>query len=249
MTERLQKLLARAGVGSRRKAEEWIKQGRIQVNGKTAVPGLQVSGGERILLDGKPVRIDVARLSCTEVLMYHKPVGEVCSRKDPQGRQTVFQALPKPKHGRWVGVGRLDINTSGLMLFTTDGQLAHRLMHPSQEIEREYAVRILGEVNMDMLKRLVQGVNLDDGVARFDVVEESGGSGANRWFHVIIKEGRNREVRRLWESQGVVVSRLARIRFGPLVLSRNLRRGSVRALSRQEKQQLYQAAGLKMPKD
>ena len=249
MTERLQKLLARAGVGSRRKAEEWIKQGRIQVNGKTAALGLQVSGGERILLDGKPVRIDVARLSCTEVLMYHKPVGEVCSRKDPQGRQTVFQALPKPKHGRWVGVGRLDINTSGLMLFTTDGQLAHRVMHPSQEIEREYAVRILGEVNMDMLKRLVQGVNLDDGVARFDVVEESGGSGANRWFHVIIKEGRNREVRRLWESQGVVVSRLARIRFGPLVLSRNLRRGSVRALSRQEKQQLYQAAGLEMPKD
>ncbi len=249
MTERLQKLLARAGVGSRRKAEAWIKEGRIQVNGKIAEPGLQVSGKERILLDGKPVRIDTEKLSCVEVLMYHKPAGEVCSRKDPEGRKTVFQTLPKPKHGRWVGVGRLDISTSGLMIFTTDGELAHRLMHPSQEIQREYAVRILGDVNLDMLKRLTAGVLLDDGPARFEVVEESGGSGANRWFHVIVKEGRNREVRRLWESQGVVVSRLSRIRFGPLVLGRDLRRGAARPLTHREKQQLYQAVGLTVPKN
>ena len=160
----------------------------------------------------------------------------------------MFAALPRPRQGRWISVGRLDINTSGLLLFTTDGGLAHRLMHPSQEIEREYAVRLLGEVDRPMLERLVRGVELEDGPARFLVIEESGGSGANRWFHVVIREGRNREVRRLWESQGVRVSRLARVRFGPIALERGLRKGRWRPLTPKELKQLYQAAGLKPPR-
>jgi 23S rRNA pseudouridine2605 synthase len=178
------------------------------------------------------------------VIAYHKPAGEVCSRDDPQGRPTVFHALPRPRQGRWVSVGRLDINTSGLLLFSTDGELVHRLTHPSQGVEREYAVRLLGEVDMPMLERLVEGVELEDGPARFVAIEESGGRGANRWFHVIIKEGRNREVRRLWESQGVTVSRLARVRYGPIVLERSLRPGKYRALDHKELKLLYKAAGL-----
>ena len=181
-------------------------------------------------------------------ILYHKPAGEICSRDDPDGRPSVFSALPRPPGGRWISVGRLDFNTSGLLLFTTDGELAHRLMHPAQEIEREYAVRVLGTVDLPMLERLIQGVELEDGVARFSAIEESGGSGANRWYHVIIKEGRNREVRRLWESQGVKVSRLTRVRYGPVILERKLRPGKYRSLTFAEQKALYQAAGLKPPK-
>ena len=244
MQERLQKVLARAGLGSRRQLEDWIREGRVEVNGKPAELGQKVSGSERIFVDGKRVHLKAPAQAVNEVIIYHKPVGEVCSRDDPEGRTTVFAGLPRPQQGRWVSVGRLDISTSGLLLFTTDGELAHRLTHPSQEIEREYAVRLLGQVDMPMLERLVEGVELEDGPARFVAIEESGGKGANRWFHVIIKEGRNREVRRLWESQGVTVSRLARVRYGPITLERSLRPGRFRALDNKEQKLLYQAVGL-----
>lgn len=247
MQERLQKVLAQAGLGSRRQIEQWISAGRVMVDGKPAELGQKVSGRERISVDGKPVRIAPAHASAPELLAYHKPVGEVCSRADPEGRPTVFEALPRPRQGRWISVGRLDINTSGLLLFTTDGELANRLMHPSREIEREYAVRVLGEVDRALLQRLVAGVELEDGPARFVSVTEAGGSGANRWYHAIIREGRKREVRRLWESQGVTVSRLTRVRFGPLALERGLRQGRWRVLTEAERQQLYEAAGLKPP--
>jgi len=247
MQERLQKVLARTGLGSRRHVEELIRAGRVQVDGRIAELGQKVGGEERILVDGKPVDIALETPAVPAVILYHKPVGEVCSRSDPEGRKTVFASLPKLRTGRWISVGRLDISTAGLLLFTTDGELAHRLMHPSQEIEREYAVRLLGEVRADMLERLIKGVELEDGFARFTAIEESGGSGANRWYHVIIKEGRNREVRRLWESQGLTVSRLSRVRYGPIILERGLRPGKSRPLTFAEQQQLYKAAGLKAP--
>lgn len=247
MQERLQKILARTGLGSRRHVEELIRGGRVKVDGKLAELGQKVSGEERILIDDKPVKIRLEVPAAAEVLIYHKPAGEVCSRSDPEGRATVFASLPRPTAGRWIGVGRLDISTAGLLLFTTDGELAHRLMHPSQEIEREYAVRVLGDVSAQMLERLIEGVELEDGVARFTAIAESGGSGANHWYHVVIKEGRNREVRRLWESQGLMVSRLSRVRFGPITLERGLRPGKTRLLTAREMQQIYKAAGLKPP--
>jgi len=249
MEERLQKVLARTGLGSRRHVEELIRAGRVEVNGKTAELGQKVSGREHILVDGRPVAVTTGPEVAAEVIAYHKPVGEVCSRSDPEGRRTVFSGLPKPHAGRWISVGRLDINTAGLLLFTTDGELANRLMHPSQEIEREYAVRLLGEITPAILERLIKGVELEDGFARFTAIEESGGGGANRWFHVIIKEGRNREVRRLWESQGLTVSRLSRVRYGPVILERALRPGKSRSLAPKELRQLYQAAGLAFPRN
>lgn len=248
MQERLQKVLARAGLGSRRQIEDWIRAGRVEINGKPALLGQRVSGRERILVDGKKVQLRASDRVSAETIAYHKPAGEICSRADPGGRPSVFSALPKLQTGRWISVGRLDINTSGLLLFTTDGELAHRLMHPAQEIEREYAVRLLGKVEPLMLERLIQGVELEDGFARFSAIEESGGSGANRWYHVIIKEGRNREVRRLWESQGIKVSRLARVRYGPVILERKLRPGKYRPLTFKERKQLYLAAGVKLRK-
>jgi 23S rRNA pseudouridine2605 synthase len=247
MQERLQKVLAQAGLGSRREIESWISAGRVTVDGKPAALGQKVTGRERIRVDGRPIPIRDAPAPAPEVLVYHKPAGEVCSRDDPEGRPTVFAALPRPRGGRWIGVGRLDINTAGLLLFTTDGELANRLMHPSQEIDREYAVRLLGEVDRPMLERLLNGVELEDGVGRFASIKEAGGTGANRWFHVVIREGRNREVRRLWESQGVRVSRLTRVRFGPVALERGLRQGRWRPLSPGEQRRLYRAAGLKPP--
>jgi 23S rRNA pseudouridine2605 synthase len=247
MQERLHKVLARAGLGSRREIEQWISAGRVTVDGQRAELGQKVSGRERIRVDGKPVRLRDAQRGAAEVLAYHKPAGELCSRADPEGRPTVFAALPRPRRGRWIGVGRLDYNTSGLLLFTSDGELANRLMHPAQEIEREYAVRVLGVVDPAMLQRLLDGVQLEDGPAHFDAIQEAGGSGANRWFRVILREGRNREVRRLWESQGLRVSRLSRVRFGPIGLERALRPGRWRALTAQEQKRLYAAAGLPAP--
>lgn len=246
MEERLQKVLAKAGLGSRRQMEDWIREGRVEVDGQRAELGQKVNEAQRIVVDGRRLHLKPEN-NAPEVIVYHKPLGEVCSRDDPEGRPTVFHHLPKPRQGRWISVGRLDINTSGLLLFTTDGELAHRLMHPSQEIEREYAVRLLGHVDMPMLERLVEGVELEDGVARFDAIEESGGSGANRWFHVILKEGRNREVRRLWESQGIKVSRLTRVRYGPVILERKLHKGEARPLLAGEMKKLYEAAGLEAP--
>ena len=224
MAERLQKFLARAGLGSRRQIEDWVRQGRITVNGAPAQLGTRVNGAEKIEIDGKPVLVRAFRQR-RRVLAYYKPVGEVTTRRDPEGRPTIFERLPPLRDGRWIAVGRLDLNTQGLLLLTTDGELANRLMHPSSEIEREYAVRVLGEVAPATVRRLKEGVPLDDGLARFDEIREAGGEGANHWYHVVLREGRNREVRRLWESQGVTISRLIRVRYGPVTLRRGLHPG------------------------
>jgi 23S rRNA pseudouridine2605 synthase len=225
MSEKLQKVLARAGIGSRRQIEQWIAEQRISVDGVIAKIGARVTGNEKITLDGKDVRVTPAAAQNTRLLLYHKPEGEICSRSDPEGRPTVFDHLPRLPGGRWISIGRLDINTSGVLLFTNDGELANRLMHPKYEVEREYAVRILGEVTPDMLMRLEKGVRLDDGMAKFLQVVDAGGTGANHWYHVMVREGKNRLVRRLWESQGAKVSRLIRIRFGSITLPRSLRMG------------------------
>ena len=215
-------MLARAGLASRRTIEQWIGEGRITVDGQPATLGQRVETASRIALDGRVVRFaDSAPRA--RVLVYHKPAGEVCTRTDPQGRPTVFDKLPVLRGSRWITIGRLDFNTSGLLLFTTDGELANRLMHPSSQIEREYAVRILGKVDEAMLARLKQGVMLEDGPAHFDAIIDAGGEGANRWYHVILKEGRNREVRRMWEAVGAKVSRLIRVRYGNVTLARHLR--------------------------
>ena len=215
-----------------------LQQGRISVDGKIAKPGDQISGKEKIALDGKLIRI-VNLDSRPKVLMYHKPVGQVCTRADPQGRPNVFQNLPNLAQGRWVSIGRLDINTSGLILFTDQGELANRLMHPSFEIEREYAVRVHGAVTSDMLHALSQGVELDDGLAKFDAIIDSGGEGTNHWYHVVLKEGKNREVRRLWESVGVEVSRLMRVRYHSFNLPKWLKPGKYRLFEDEVVKRLY----------
>ena len=241
--EKLQKVLARAGLGSRREIEGWIAEGRVSVDGDTARLGARVSPGQTLRVDARVVPWPREGQG-SAVLAYHKPEGEVCTRRDPRGRPTVFRHLPRPGRGRWINIGRLDMNTSGLLLFTTDGELAHRLMHPRQEIEREYAVRVYGQVDRAMLRRLRRGVELDDGPARFVTVQDGGGEGANHWYRVTLKEGRQREVRRLWEAVGVTVSRLIRIRFGPVALPRGLRPGRWQLLEESEVRALGRAAGL-----
>ena len=222
MSEKLQKVLARAGKGSRREMEAVISQGRVTVDGKVAYLGDRVEGNEQLRVDGHAVVLKAKEEDLCRVLMYNKPEGEMCTRKDPEGRATVFDRLPPLEGGRWVAVGRLDINTSGMLLFTTDGELANRLMHPSHKVEREYAVRVFGEVDEAMLQRLRAGVKLEDGPARFQKITYHGGEGRNHWFHVVLSEGRNREVRRLWESQDVQVSRLIRVRYGDMEMHRQL---------------------------
>lgn len=243
--EKLQKVLARAGVGSRREMERWIEQGRITIDGRPAQLGDRVRPGQRLCIDGRPIPTP-ALAPKQRVLMYHKPEGEVTTRRDPENRKTVFDNLPPIRHGRWIAIGRLDLNSSGLLLFATDGELANRLMHPSAEIEREYAVRVLGDVPPDAAVRLTSGVMLEDGPARFESVVDAGGTGANHWYHVVIREGRNREVRRMWEAVGVTVSRLIRVRYGPIALPRLLRPGHSRYLERDELGALYAAAGLQV---
>lgn len=225
MSEKLQKVLARSGVGSRREMEEYISAGRVTVDGKVAHLGDRVQANQQVRVDGHPVKIAAEAEQVCRVIAYHKPEGEICSRIDPEGRPTVFDRLPKIKDSRWIAIGRLDINTSGLLLFTTDGELANRLMHPKFEVEREYAVRVFGDVNDAMIQKLRTGVELEDGKANFKKVKSMGGEGINRWFHVVLTEGRNREVRRMWESQGAVVSRLIRIRYGDLLLPKHLPAG------------------------
>ncbi len=247
MSEKLQKVLAQAGLGSRREMEQWIQDGRVKVNGEVAKLGDRVEPTDRIEVDGRPLRQDAPVPK--QVIMYYKPVGEVCSRQDDANRPLVFDHLPKLASGRWISVGRLDVNTSGLLLFTTDGELANRLMHPSYQIERQYAVRVLGEVDDEMLQRLTEGVELEDGPARFDEVVRLSEGAANEWFRVTLREGRKREVRRLWESQGLKVSRLIRIRFGPVTLPRGLHRGGILPLSAADTAALYRLVGLTPPSE
>ncbi len=244
--EKLQKVLARSGLGSRREMERWIEQGRVTIDGRPATLGDRVDGRRRISVDGKP--LNAAPAEDTRCILYHKPTGEVSSRKDPEGRRTVFENLPKVASGRWISIGRLDYNTSGLLLFTTDGELANALMHPSTNIEREYMVRVMGEVTPDMLQRMLDGVMLEDGVARFTDIQDGGGEGINRWFYVVIMEGRNREVRRLWESQGLTVSRLKRVRYGEVFIPSRVKQGQWVELERKEVKSLYRMAGLQAKK-
>ncbi len=245
MSQRLQKFLAARGLGSRREIETWIERGEIRVNGRVAVLGDQVSSDDTILVRGRPVK---GEERTHRWLAYHKPEGEICSRSDPEGRASVFASLPRLRGQRWVSVGRLDLNTSGLLIFTTDGELAHALMHPSHELEREYAVRVLGVVPEEVQRGLLQGIELEDGPARFDSLAEAGGEGANHWFHVTVREGRNRLVRRLWEGAGVTVSRLIRIRYGPVELGRGLKAGHFRDLDPREVKALYASAGKTPPR-
>ncbi len=269
---RLQKLLAAAGIGSRRTVEEWIREGRVTIGGRRAQLGDRAGQADDVRLDGRRLRLEPAPLAAHELLIYHKPVGEVTTRSDPQGRPTVFDRLPPPRVGRWIVVGRLDVGTSGLLLFTTDGELAHRLMHPSAEIEREYLIRVRGTPSDAAIRALGRGVELEDGPARFDrivpvrgelghesghepgqsqVRARRGGAGGREaeaarghsWYRVVLREGRNREVRRMWAAVGCEVSRLARIRYGPIALARDSRPGSCRRAGTAELAQLAAAVG------
>ena len=240
-TEKVQKILARAGLASRREAEGWIAGGRVTVNGRMASLGDRAGPGDVLRVDGRPVPRVVTR---RRLIRYHKPAGELASRGDPLARPTVFDNLPRLGRGRWIAIGRLDFNTTGLLLFTDDGELAHKLMHPSFGVEREYAVRLRGEPSSQALERLTGGVTLEDGEARFDMVRSAGGEGTNRWFHVVLREGRNREVRRLFEAVGCTVSRLIRVRFGPVTLPRYLRPGRYEEVDRDQARALVRGAGL-----
>jgi len=231
-SEKLQKILARAGHGSRREVEAMLQAGRISVDGKIATLGdrVEMHAGTKIRLDGHVLSIIESQDTVCRVLAYYKPEGELCTRSDPEGRPTVFDRLPKMRGSRWVAVGRLDVNTSGLLLFTTDGELANRLMHPSREVEREYAVRVFGQIDDEKIKQLSRGVQLEDGPAAFRSIKYQGGEGLNQWYNVTLTEGRNREVRRLWEAVGVQVSRLIRVRYGDLTLPKGLPRGGYKEL-------------------
>lgn len=241
--EKIQKVIARAGLGSRRAIERWIEAGRIMVDGKPASLGQRIEPHQSIHVDGRRLP-QGATTPKRRILIYHKPEGELCTRDDPRGRRTVFDGLPQLRQGRWISIGRLDVNSSGLLLVTNDGELAYRAMHPKYELEREYAVRVLGSVDDSVLRRLREGVHLADGAACFDDIKEAGGGGANHWYRVTLKEGRNREVRRLWDAVGVQVSRLIRIRYGPVALPRLLRTGRFRDLENDEVAALCVAVGL-----
>jgi 23S rRNA pseudouridine2605 synthase len=244
--ERLHKALAQSGIGSRREMEELIVAGRVNVNGQPAHVGQTVSPGDRVKVNGKLVSLRFSN-RLPRVILYHKPEGEIVSRNDPNHRPTVFTSMPRLSTGRWVAVGRLDFNTSGLLLLTTSGELANRLMHPRYQLVREYAVRILGEVTDESRQRLLEGVELDDGPAQFASFQEAGGEGANRWYRVSLFEGRNREVRRMFEAVGVFVSRLMRVRYGPLALPPSLKRGQVLELAEGEVKRLLAGFDMENP--
>lgn len=237
-TVKLQKALADAGAGSRREIEAWIAEGRVSVNGEPAHVGQRITAADKVKVGGRLVQIKAAGSRLPRVLIYHKPEGEIVSRDDPAQRASVFEKLPRIHNGRWIAVGRLDYNSCGLLLFTSSGELANRLMHPRYHLEREYAVRVLGEPAAEAIERLKTGIELDDGLARFTRLLEAGGEGANRWYNVTLSEGRNREVRRMFEAVGVTVSRLMRVRYGPVVLPTNLRRSQWRELEPREVEQL-----------
>ncbi len=242
--ERLQKVLAQAGVGSRREMEEWIAAGKVSVNGEVATIGQSVVPTDKVKIGGRLINIRfTGSARPPRVLIYHKPEGEIVSRDDPDGRPSVFAALPRMRGGRWIAVGRLDFNTSGLLLFTTSGDLANRLMHPSAQLVREYAVRVLGELTLEAQQQLLKGVELEDGPANFSSLVDAGGEGANKWYRVSLFEGRNREVRRLFEAVGCTVSRLIRVRYGPFALPPQLKRGRVHELAEAEVKALLRELG------
>jgi 23S rRNA pseudouridine2605 synthase len=242
--ERIQKVLARGGIGSRREIERWIEEGRLKLNGATVSLGTRIKTGDYLQVNDRVVLWEKFTIQPTRVLLYHKPTGEVVTRRDPEGRPVVFTQLPSLVASRWIAVGRLDINTSGLLLVTNNGELANKLMHPSTQVEREYAVRLLGEIPDAAMTRLKQGVELEDGLAKFDDIRFYAGEGANKWYYVTVKEGRNRLVRRLWESQDIVVSRLMRVRYGPVVLPERLKAHSFHELDAKELALLFEFAGM-----
>lgn len=250
MTEKLQKVLARAGHGSRREIESLIRENRISVDGVVAKLGDRIDATTaKVRIDGHFVKINTTNDQICRVLMYNKPEGELSTRNDPEGRRTVFERLPRLDSSRWISIGRLDVNTSGLLLFTTDGELANRLMHPKHEIQREYMVRVFGEITEEMIQNLVNGVELEDGSARFEDVVYAGGEGMNHTFYVLITEGRNREVRRLWASQGVTVSRLKRVRYGSIFLEKDLPKGGWKELTLKEVNYLRELVDLAPEKE
>ena len=234
MADRIQKVLANAGYGSRREIEKLINNGKIKVNGKLATIGQCIEEKDQVAINSRPIRLHQQRKKKPKVLAYYKQAGEECTRRDEKGRETVFKNLPRLRNSRWISIGRLDLNTTGLLLFTTDGELANKLMHPSSEIEREYAVRVFGRVTNENINTLLDGVELEDGFAKFTDIVDSGGKGTNHWYHVVVMEGRNKEVRRLWESQGVQVTRLIRTRFGSYILPRKKRVGQFWRLDEKE---------------
>lgn len=244
--ERIQKFLSNRGFGSRREIEKWISQGQVKVNGETARLGDRIRAEDKLEIGGRMIPMNRNESLVPKVILYNKPEGEVCTRTDPQGRATVFERLPKLEDQRWVVVGRLDLNTSGLLLFTTDGDFANRLMHPASRVEREYAVRVYGEVTPEIIQNLKKGIMLEDGLAAFNRIEDRGGEGKNHWYHIVLSEGKNREVRRMWESQGVQVSRLIRVRFGHLLLPRDLKTGQCREIEQSDIEKLEQQIGVKL---
>ena len=244
--ERLQKVLAASGVGSRREMEEWINNGWVQVNGHVAVLGEKITPEDQVTVKGSAIKLKWAdRLP--RIILYYKQEGEIVSRDDPQGRVSIFDRLPQAASSRWVAIGRLDINTSGLLILTTSGELVQRFAHPSFEVEREYAVRVLGELTQEQMDALSEGVMLEDGLARVERIYEQGGEGANKWYNVVLKEGRNREVRRLFESQGLTVSRLVRVGFGPIGLPNRLKRGQFYELNPMEVANIMKWADMLLP--
>jgi 23S rRNA pseudouridine2605 synthase len=241
--ERIQKVLARGGIGSRREIERWISEGRLKLNGAPVTLGTKIKHGDYLQINDRVVHWEKFAKQPTRVLLYHKPTGEVVTRRDPENRPVIFTQLPKLSGSRWIAVGRLDINTSGLLLVTNNGELANRLMHPSSQVEREYAVRLLGDIPEAIIERLKNGVELEDGMAKFNDIHFYAGEGANKWYYVTVSEGRNRLVRRLWESQNVVVSRLIRVRYGPIVLPERLKTHSFYELNEEELKLLDEFAG------
>jgi len=239
MDEKLQKVLARYGLGSRRALEEWIAAGRISVNGQVAKLGDRVDANAEILVDGKPLQIPAWTQGRLRILRYHKPAGEICSRRDPEGRPSVFDRLPRLRASRWVSIGRLDLNSEGLLLLSNDGDLANRLMHPRYGLHREYAVRVLGRLSDQQINQLLSGVELEDGPAKFLQIEDDGGEGANHWYHVTLEEGRNREVRRMFSALNLAVSRLIRVRYGPIEMPRHLKSGYFEELPEEERAALF----------
>jgi len=246
--ERLQKVLAQAGVGSRREMEEWIAAGRVTVNGEVAVLGMRVVGGDMIRADKRVVHVREQGGSLPRVLLYHKQEGEIVSRDDPEQRASVFDNLPRVSGQKWIAIGRLDFNTSGLLIFTTSGDLANRLMHPRFEVEREYAVRVQGEMTQEQMRQMLkEGITLEDGPVKFEKLSDEGGEGFNHWYRLVLKEGRNRVVRRTFEALGVPVSRLMRVRFGIVNLPPRLKRGMQAELGEGEVRQVLEWAGLPVP--